>query len=162
MEEFKVDFSELDRLLNLMGGSKVDFKLPDSIKLPEIVDISIKLEEGLEIDITKLEIVGGVYSYEGEQLVVHIYRTYKIIDEVKDTPEKNVRYHLRDCRTIKRMKEIEKFDERYIGTNNTSGIFKVEVYTKESKKKSKPIFLPLIIIVLPSTYPVPPATIFWT
>jgi len=139
-----VSYNYFDTLLEKMGGDKIQWSLSD-INLSEINDISIELERGLEIDISKLEIVGGVYSYEGEQLVVHIYDTFKIKDSVEEYPENNVRFHLRDCRTIQKMKEQNRFETRYIGTNNTSGIFKVTVYIDEFRSGSEEIKTELFV-----------------
>ena len=76
--EINCDFSGLEELRKLMGADKTQFSI-DSGNTREISNISFQLNKGLEIDISKLEIVGGVYSFKGEQLVVHIYETYKEI-----------------------------------------------------------------------------------
>ena len=136
--ELKSNFHIFDELLSKMGGTKIDWNISD-IGLSDIEDISIELEKGLEIDISKLEIVGGVYSYKGEQLVVYIYETRDEKDYIFEYPEKSKRFHLRDCQTITSFKERDKFQTRYIGTNNKSGIFKIEVYSDESHVKTEEI-----------------------
>jgi hypothetical protein len=74
----KIDFGfpELEELRQIMVADLIPFSI-DSRNLREISDITFELNKGLEIDISQLEIVGGVYSFKGEQLVVHIYETYK-------------------------------------------------------------------------------------
>ena len=125
----KIDFGfpKLEELRQIMVADLIPFSI-DSRNLREISDISFELNKGLEIDISQLEIVGGVYSFKGEQLVVHIYETYKEKEYVFNAPENNVRFHLKDCKTIEKMKENNRFKTRYIGTNNTDGKFRVSVY----------------------------------
>ena len=120
------DFSELEELRKIMGAEVAQFSI-DRKNMNEISNVSFELNKGLEIDISQLEIVGGVYSFKGEQLVVHIYETYKEKEYVFNAPENNVRFHLKDCKTIEKMKENNRFETRYIGTNNTDGKFRVRV-----------------------------------
>ena len=95
--ELKSNFPIFDELLSKMGGTKIDWNISD-IGLSEIEDISIELEIGLEIDISKLEIVGGVYSYKGEQLVVYIYETRDEKDYIFEYPEKSKDFILETVR----------------------------------------------------------------
>ena len=120
------DFSELEELRIIMGADVAQFSI-DRKNMNEISNVSFELNKGLEIDISQLEIVGGVYSFKGEQLVVHIYDTYKEKEYVFNAPENNVRFHLKDCKTIEMMRENNRFETRYIGTNNTDGKFGVRV-----------------------------------
>ena len=69
-------FPELEELRQIMVADLIPFSR-DSRNLREISDISLELNKGLEIDISQHEIVGGLYSFKREQLVVHIYETYK-------------------------------------------------------------------------------------
>ncbi|SVD75905.1 uncharacterized protein METZ01_LOCUS428759, partial [marine metagenome] len=126
----KIDFnfSELEELRKIMGADLAQFSI-DRKNLRGISNISFELNKGLEIDISQLEIVGGVYSFKGEQLVVHIYETYKEKEHVLNKPENNVRFHLKDCKTIEKMREMNRFETRYIGTNNIDGKFRVTVYS---------------------------------
>ena len=87
------DFSELEELRKIMGAEVAQFSI-DRKNMNEISNVSFELNKGLEIDISQLEIVGGVYSFKGEQLVVHIYETYKEKEYVFNAPENNVRFHL--------------------------------------------------------------------
>ena len=120
------DFSELENLRQMMGADITNFSI-DTENTREIRNISFELNKGLEIDISQLDIVGGVYSFKGEQLVVHIYETRKEKGHVVEAPENNVRFHLTDCKTIEKMRKNNRFEFRYIGTNNTDGNFKVSV-----------------------------------
>ena len=126
----KIDFGfpEFENLRKMMGADITNFSI-DTENAREIRNISFELNKGLEIDISQLDIVGGVYSFKGEQLVVHIYETYKEKGYVTDAPENNVRFHLTECQTIDKMRKNNRFEFRYIGTNNTDGNFKVSVYS---------------------------------
>ena len=122
------NFSELDNLRKIMGADLAQFSV-DRGNIKEISNVSFELNKGLEIDISQLEIVGGVYSFKGEQLVVYIYHTFLEKEYVENDPDNNVRFHLKDCRTIEMMREKNRFETRYIGSNNTDGNFGVSVYS---------------------------------
>ena len=134
----KIDFGfpELEELRQIMVADLIPFSI-DSRNLREISDISFELNKGLEIDISQLEIVGGVYSFKGEQLVVHIYETYKEKEYVFNAPENNVRFHLKDCKTIEKMREMNRFETRYIGTINTDGKFRVRVNSDNTRNNEE-------------------------
>ena len=132
------DFSELENLRLMMGAEKTNFSI-DTENTREARNISFELKKGLEIDISQLDIVGGVYSFQGEQLVVHIYETYKEKGHVVVAPENNVRFHLTECKTIEKMRQNNKFEVRYIGTNNTDGNFKVSVYSDNFRNTQEEI-----------------------
>ena len=136
--EIKVGFPELEDLRKKMGAEVVAFTI-DHKPIKSVDDIKIKLNEGLEINISQLEIVGGVYSFKGEQLLIFIYETRKEKEYVIDEPENNVRFHLKDCKTIERMQRENLFEARYIGTNNTNGIFSVVVYSDENRINTEEI-----------------------
>ena len=136
--EINCDFSELENLRQKMGAEITNLFI-DTEVTSEVRNISFELKKGLEIDIAQLDIVGGVYSFQGEQLVVHIYETYKEKGHVVDAPENNVRFHLTECRTIEKMRQNNKFEVRYIGTNNTDGNFKVSVYSDKFRKLQEEI-----------------------
>ena len=136
--KLSIDFSDLQELAEKMEAEPVQWTL-DKKSLPEIVDISIELEKGIEIDITKLEIIGGVFSFEGQQLVIYIYDTSNEKEQVLSNPENNVRYHLRDCSKILDMKNQDRFENKYVGTNNTSSIFRTRVYSDLYKKTKEEI-----------------------
>ena len=130
------DFSELEELRKIMGAEVAQFSI-DRKNMNEISNVSFELNKGLEIDISQLEIVGGVYSFKGEQLVVHIYETYKEKEHVFNQPENNVRFHLKDCKTIEKMRKNNRFETRYIGTNNTDGKFRVRVNSDNTRNNEE-------------------------
>ncbi len=132
------NFSELENLRKLMGAELAHFSV-DREYMNEISNVSFELNKGLEIDISQLEIVGGVYSFKGEQLVVYIYHTFHEKEYVENDPDKNVRFHLKDCKTIEMMREKNRFETRYIGSNNTDGNFRVSVYSDKLRKSEEEI-----------------------
>jgi hypothetical protein len=132
------DFSELEILRQIMGADMANFSI-DTENTRETRSISFELKKGLEIDISQLDIVGGVYSFKGEQLVVHIYETRKEKGSVIDAPENNVRFHLTECQTIEKMRKNNRFECRYIGTNNTDSNFKVSVISDNSRNNEEEI-----------------------
>lgn len=146
--DIEVDFSKLKALIEEMGADEATHPPPNMSRLDDLQDVHIgvisQIEQEdliageLEIDVFKLDIQGDVFAYKGEQLVIHIYETRNELDYVKDDPENNVRFHLTDCQTIDRMKSNNRF-ERYIGSQNRNGEFKVNVYIDENRKRAESI-----------------------
>ena len=147
--DIEVDFSKLKALIEEMGADEATHPPPNMLRLDDLQDVQIgvisQIEQEdliageLEIDVFKLDIQGEVFAYKGEQLVIHIYETRKELDYVKDDPENNVRFHLTDCQTIDRMKSNNRF-ERYIGSQNRNGEFKVNVYIDENSNETVAAF----------------------
>jgi hypothetical protein len=146
--DIEVDFSKLKALKEEMGADEAKYPPQEMSRLDDLEDVQIgvisqieqeDLIDGvLEIDVFKLDIQGEVFAYKGEQLVIHIYETRKELDYVKDDPQNNVRFHLTDCKTIDLMKRKNRF-ERYIGSQNRNGEFKVNVYIDENRKNTESI-----------------------
>lgn len=67
----------------------------------------------------------GPLVHEGQQVLLYIKDTRLNRRTLLDDPENSRRFHISECRTIERMRLNSRF-ERYVVTNNISGVFKVE------------------------------------
>ncbi len=72
--------------------------------------------EGIEISFDQIEILqDGTFSFGGVRILAYI---------VEPSGEDLPKYHLLDCQTMQYMRSIN-YAERYIATNRTDGLFKV-------------------------------------
>ena len=117
--KLNVDFSSLHECIDRMGALDSDFSL--DVKFDSI---DIQLDSGIDINLTDIENTEGILSYKGRQVLLYIPDQGGNIAGVFENPENGRRFHVADCSTLKQMRERNRFD-RYVVTNNLSGIFKV-------------------------------------
>lgn len=87
--------------------------------------IDDELDKGLEVSLEKVEFKQGIPIYQGRQILLYIKDHGKRIFQALEDPETNGRkYHVSDCKTLREMRAKGRF-ERYVVTNNTSGLFKI-------------------------------------
>jgi hypothetical protein len=138
MMKLRVDFSRLYENVSKMGAvPREDF----NVKV-----IFDPLDEGLfqGVEIALSDVASnteGLLDYHGRQVLLYIPDQGRNILEVIDNPEKGRRFHVMDCKTLKNMRAQKRFD-RYIVTNNMSGIFKisgVDQFTGVVKEAEAPL-----------------------
>lgn len=122
--KLNVDFSQLYASVERMGASAdIDFVFEPIIF--EVIDIDVELQKGQEVDLEDLETSDGtLLTYKGRQVLLYIPDQGKRIQSVIENSQNGTKFHVADCRTLQEMKQKKKFD-RYIVTNNLSGIFKI-------------------------------------
>lgn len=121
--ELNVDFSHLYSAVNKMGAVLVDFKI-ETIFEP-IIDIDEILgTSGQEVDLSDLEVNDNLLSYKGRQVLLYIPDQGRRIESVILNSQNGTKFHVADCKTLQEMKQKKRFD-RYVVTNNLSGIFKI-------------------------------------
>lgn len=121
--KLNVDFSQLYSAVNKMGAVNVDFRL-ETIFEP-IIDIDEILgTSGQEVNLSELEVNDNLLSYKGRQVLLYIPDQGKRIESVILNSQNGTRFHVADCKTLQEMKQKNRFD-RYIVTNNLSGVFKI-------------------------------------
>lgn len=88
--------------------------------------VDIELEIGVEIKLEDLKTTDGLLTVKGRQVLLYIpdQGFYQTLLEVQNNPSKGRRYHVADCSTLDDMRNRNRF-ERYIVTNNLTGVFKV-------------------------------------
>lgn len=92
--------------------------------LDPLEEIRIKIIEGIEIDISDVDInEGALLNYKGLHVILYIKDHRKYLDKTINGTS-SYRFHISDCDKIQEMKSNQRL-ERYVVTQNTSGQFKV-------------------------------------
>jgi hypothetical protein len=130
-----VDFSKLHAAVKEMGADTiVPPPLPTQSAIPiDPIDIALS-EEGIEVDLKEITIKSGLLDYHGRQILLYIQDHGSNIQAALDDPDKGRKYHVADCRTLKRMREEGRF-QRYVATNDLSGYFLISGYDYITRKK---------------------------
>jgi hypothetical protein len=131
-----VDFSGLFEAVRRMGAGDSDFSV--SLDRAVIPPLGEQLEIGKEVTLDQLESTEGLLSIEGRQVLLYIPDQGWKFDEVIKDGTKGKRFHVADCKTLNRMKEIGRF-ERYVVTNNLSGDFPVHGNSNRTRSNQEGI-----------------------
>ena len=118
--EIKVDFSELWGHVRRLSESPVEF---DWTAAP-LDPIDIDLLKGRQVRLEDLDIINGLLSVDGRQVLLYIPDQSKPVDVVQSYPKEGRRFHVADCKTLTDMRAKGRF-ERYLVTNNLTGIFPI-------------------------------------
>ncbi|WP_447585569.1 HNH endonuclease [Pseudoxanthomonas mexicana] len=117
--ELDVNFSELWRQARRVSENIVPFDWTASVVLDPI---DIQLSEGKEVQLEDLDVVNGLLSVEGRQVLLFIPDQHAPVDVVQAFPEKGKRFHVADCKTLQDMRARGRF-QRYLATNKLDGMF---------------------------------------
>lgn len=111
--EIKVGFSLLKDAVKTMGAEDFDVLFED-------------LKKGIVVDLSDVEWINGVPSYQGHQIVIWIqdHSHRNMFEEAIKDGSKGNRFHVAECHIIEMMRSRDRF-ERYVipVTNNPSGEF---------------------------------------
>ena len=132
--KLNIDFSELNHAVNKMGAEVVAFDI-GTISTSSLDIDTILGTTGQEVNLEELEYIDGLLSYHGRQILLYIPDHGNSINDAINDASKGKKYHISDCKTLKSMKEQNRFD-RYIATNKLDGYFDIsgiDYYTKEEK-----------------------------
>lgn len=133
------DFDELWQQVREMGAKPIraeDFvvELPP-IVVPkgdsngEVTSVSIELD-----NLDQWQNHGGLLSFEGKQVLVYIPDQGARLRDVLRQPSLGRKFHVSHCRTLDWMAK-ENRNDRYIATNDTSGVFELTgSYQSEPQK----------------------------
>ena len=125
--ELRVDLAALEEAVRRMGASTLDphFEL-DSTTQWERIDIALK--EGVEVDLDEGDVVGGLISWQGRQILLYIEDHKGGVEDALDDPKARGRkFHVADCSTLHGMRERGRYD-RYKVTNDLGGEFYISGY----------------------------------
>lgn len=127
-----VSFGDLDALISEMGADRIEWTASGQ----SLEKLNIDLGDG--VDLINLDDViaapGGLLSYRGQVVLLYIKDPKEDRDTLLNKPEKANRFHVADCKTLERMRDHGRF-ERYVVTNNTSGIFKVGAWDSRTNER---------------------------
>jgi hypothetical protein len=119
----RVNFRELIQLGLRMSPNGSGFSLDRDARAFEPIDI--ELEQGKEIEIDDLDTGSALLSFHGRQVLLYIRDHSRQFDEAVHDPAINGRrFHLAHCRTLERMKNVNRY-ERYVATARLDGFFTI-------------------------------------
>lgn len=119
--EIRVDFFELWAQVKRLSDAPVEF---DWVAAAQLDPIDIELLEGREVRLEDLDVINGLLSVDGRQVLLYIPDQFSPVDVVQASPDKGKRFHVADCKTLADMRAKGRF-ERYLVTNNLTGIFSI-------------------------------------
>jgi hypothetical protein len=119
--EIRFDFSELWTQARRIGGARVEI---DWAAATQLEPIDIELLRGREVRLEDLDVVNGLLSVDGRQVLLYIPDQFKPLEVVQESPEEGNRFHVADCSTLTNMRENGRFS-RYVVTNDLGGIFPI-------------------------------------
>ena len=119
--EIRFDFSELWAQARRIGGVPVEMVWTPTTQLDPI---DIELRRGREVRLEDLDVVNGLLSVDGRQVLLYIPDQFKPVDVVQGSPEHGKRFHVADCKTLVDMRGRGRFD-RYVVTNDLGGVFPI-------------------------------------
>lgn len=135
--KFNLDWSELDRSVRRMGAQdKSGFTVETERDAFRVILDQIK--QGLEIDISELEInQGGLLAYKDQlgndhHVLLYIKDHGHYLQKALDHSGGGKKFHVADCSTLQRMKSENRFD-RYVVTNNVTGLFDICGYDMQGR-----------------------------
>ncbi len=130
--KLNIDFAELFQSAEKMGAEEIDFDIGetsfDGLDIDELLSTT-----GIEIEPNDVDEFNGLLSYKGRQVLLYIPDQGYRIDDVLDNPSLGRKFHVSDCKTLEEMKSKKRFD-RYIVTNDLSGEFNVNGFSKLQNK----------------------------
>ncbi len=120
-----IDLRPWAELLTAVGASPLEYVRP-SINDRSAPRWLVQLRHrGIEVDIGEVELsTSGVYTYQGQHVLVYIKDTQTQEETLIHTPEESRRFHFTECKTIKDMKGRNRY-ARYVAIRRTDGLFPV-------------------------------------
>jgi hypothetical protein len=120
--KIQVDFSELNKLVELMGATAIPSfskHIPISGNLLEILET-----KGFDVDIKSIEFKKDGAFFNGEQILLYIKDVNKFASELQ-------KFHLYECRTLIDMQNQGAFEKKYVATKRKDGVFFVDFSFKK-------------------------------
>lgn len=116
---------QLNELLDKMGAPLESFGASNSWQTIDETKLEELLRTGeAEIDIDDIEIVDGVFEYQGQKVIVYIR------DQYAQFYDKGYKFHLTTCSTISKAFQ-DKRNSRYVISLRTDGMFKINLMKED-------------------------------
>ncbi len=120
-----VNFLTLKAAIHWMTPSRPGEFSFNKEKLEDRDPIDVELYEGFELELKEVEFLQGIPIYQGRQIILYIKdHGRKVIQAIEDPEQMGRKFHIFDCKTLREMRSKGRF-ERYVLTNNTSGLFAI-------------------------------------
>ena len=120
MRSLTVDLSVLWSAVERIRAAEIEFDVRQP--RPERERIDVELEGGIELSLDEVETRDGLLVVEGRQILLYIQDHGQRVVAAMENGSKGKKFHVADCRTLKEMREKNRF-ERYVVTNNLDGNF---------------------------------------
>lgn len=127
-----VNFDALERVASRFASERI-FDLSTGQETPW-EEIDVRLQEGVEIDLSELEVVDGLLSYQGRHVILYIRDHGRNVADALEDPSKGRKYHLADCETLDMMRSQNRFD-RYVVTRKATGLFEISGIDQFSRQE---------------------------
>lgn len=127
--KIEVDFSGLDKLRQRLDFPKQDFPPERLMNIDKK-----KLWEGITVSPDDIDIgKDGELLYHNEHVIVYIKDTRQTLDNIRNKKHNAKKFHLAWCRTLDDKNRRGTYKSRYVVTNNTTGLFKVDAFVDDTK-----------------------------
>lgn len=127
-----MDFSKLKELADSLVKEKVEFSL--DLKEQEFEPLDVELSgDGIQINPSEIEIVDGLLSYKGRQVLLYIKDHSRNYDKAIIDGQNGNKFHVAHCKTLQEMINKNRY-ERYVATNNLSGSFKISASNRPERE----------------------------
>ena len=140
--KLNVNLSVLNEAAKKMGAEPIVFSTNTRFEHTDI-DKILGTTSGQQININDIEVNldgGGLFEYEGRQVLLFIPNQYNSLEDILNDPMKGNKFHVSDCRTLQEMKQRNAFN-KYAVTNNLSGIFTIYNKNNEANKVESSLFV---------------------
>lgn len=131
--QVRLDISGLEKIREELD---IPLKAFDTLGLeardPEI-EIKRRLVKGVEIDLSELETVGSFLTYQGVQAILYIKDTMQTLNHIRYNKDRAKKFHVVWCSTLDKKSRDGTFENRYVMTRRTDGIFKVDAFVDDEK-----------------------------
>lgn len=131
--EIKIDISGLERIREGLGVPLKEF-MPKSLAEQEEIKIVTELEKGVEIDVSEVKLAGPFLTYRGVQAILYIKDTMQTLDTIRHDKHNAKKFHVVWCKTLEQKHQDGSF-QRYVMTRRDDGIFKIDAFLDEYKKR---------------------------
>jgi hypothetical protein len=122
--KISIDFSSIKKGADFIKAPEREYSIVKT-EMTDLDKIRIELEKGIEVEIDEVQPnSGGLLAYKGLHVLLYIMDHGNFISKTLRDPKNGNRFHVADCSTLEMMRREKRF-ERYVATNNISGVFKI-------------------------------------
>ena len=131
-----MNFNALLEAVRRMGAKENKIEL-ESISSGRDLEFDTELSstKGIEIDLNDVELIHGLLSYKGRQILLYIRDHGNRIDMVLSNSSAGNKFHVCDCKTLEEKRRDGSFGKRYFVTNNLTGFFSISGGGREEEAK---------------------------
>lgn len=122
MKKIELELTKLNQAMRIVGARPISFE--PEISEADSEPIDVQLEAGLEVTLKEVELIGGLLSVRGRQVLLYIPDQGWSLEQVLRDGSQGKKFHVADCRTLRSMRDQGRF-ERYVATNKLDGVFRV-------------------------------------